>query len=131
MPAKNSNLNIKSEMKYNKKNELIFYKPRIFDCGGNPYKPMPDLDFSGIRKRPHFQERVKELQYECFHENKRNQTLCENYTNHQPVPDEYPIKIRLGGNLIPFSKIVVEGVYKELQKKVCTMEATNGNGKQH
>ena len=51
--------------------------------------------------------------------------------NHQPVPDKYPLKIRLGGNLIACSNIVVGSVYKELKKKVCTMKAINRNGKQH
>ena len=51
--------------------------------------------------------------------------------NHKLFPDEYPLKIRLGGNLIPFSKIVVEVCIKDCKKKVCTMKAINKNGKQH
>ena len=37
--------------------------------------------------------------------------------NDQPVPDEYLLKIRLRGNLVPFSEVVVRSVYKELRKR--------------
>ena len=37
--------------------------------------------------------------------------------NDQPVTEECPLKIRLGGKLVPFSKIMVRRVYQELQKE--------------
>ena len=57
--AKNSNLNMKPEMKNRRK-----MNPQILDSDGNPYKLIRELTRVGIfsRKRPHFQGSAKELQ---------------------------------------------------------------------
>ena len=37
--------------------------------------------------------------------------------NDQLVTEECPLKIRLEGKLVPFSKVMVRSVYQELQKE--------------
>ena len=119
MQAKNSNLNMKSEMKNSKKNEIIFCNPRILDSDGNPYKRIRELTIVGIfRVRDLiFKKGQKNYARNVFLKIKEIKRCVKAIQNHQPVPDEYLLKIRLGGNLISFSKIVVGSVYKELQKE--------------
>ena len=101
------------------KNELIFYNPRILNSDGNPYKPIRELTRVGIfRVRDLiFKKRQKSYNRNVFLKIKEIKRCVKTIQNNQPDPDKYPLKIRLGGNLIPFSKIVVESVYKELQKE--------------
>ena len=54
---------------------------------------------------------------------KKSNIFVKTIQNHQPVPDEYLLKIRQGGNLIPFWKIVIGSVYKELQKESLYIES--------
>ena len=101
------------------KNELIFYNPRILNSDGNPYKPIRELTRVGIfRVRDLiFKKGQKSYNRNVFLKIKEIKRCVKTIQNNQPDPDKYPLKIRLGGNLIPFSKIVVESVYKELQKE--------------
>ena len=64
-----------------------------------------------------FKKGQKNYSRNVFLKTKEIKRCAKTIQNHQPLPDEYPFKIRLGGNLIPFSKIVVGSVIKELQKE--------------
>ena len=106
MQAKNSNLNMKSEMKNSKKNELVFYNARILDSNGNPYKPIRELTRVGIFRVRNliFKKGQKNYNRNVFVKIKQNKRCVKTIQNHQPVPDDYRLKIRAGGHWIPFSK---------------------------
>ena len=82
------------------KNELIFYNPRILDSDSNPYKPIRKLTGIGIfRVRDLiFKKGQKNYIRSIFLKIKEIKYLVKAIQNHQPVSDEYPLKIRLGGN---------------------------------
>ena len=64
-----------------------------------------------------FRKGLKNYSRNVFLKIKEIKCCVKTMQNHQSVPDKYPLKIRLGGTLIPFSEIAVGSVYKELQKE--------------
>ena len=101
------------------KTELISFNPRILDSDGSPCEPIRELSRVGIFwvRDLIFKKGQKSYNRNIFLKIKKIKLCVKIIQNNQPHLDEYPLKIRLGGNLIPFSKIVIGSVYKKLPKE--------------
>ena len=101
------------------KSELIFYNPRILDGDGNPYKPIKELPRVGIFRARDliFKTMQKNYNKNAFLKIKEIKDRVKTLQNDQPVTEECPLKIRLEGKLVPFSKVMARSVYQELQKE--------------
>ena len=93
----------------------------MLDRDGNRYKPIEELTRVGIFRARDLISKTRQKNYNknVFLKIKEIEDRVKTLQNDQPVTEECPLRIRLEGKLVPFSKVMVKSVYQRDSERKC------------